>query len=565
MRGRVGATPGETSARAVQVSERRWAELLRFCEVSEEDVALLHESAGEVERSVDEVVQSFYGHVLADAELRGIIERHSSLERLSKTLARYVGSLFQGRVDDQYVEDRVRIGQVHDRIELPIRAFLGAYLRIDRVVLPLLVRRYRRNPRRLTQALLAYRHLTAADMTIVTETFLESRERLWIAAARIAEGDLGVEVELKSEDDRLGASFRDMIVYLREMADVAERIADGDLTVEIQPRSGDDKLGAAFERMIGQLRDTVGDVAAAAHAMNEASETMATTSSESTRAVDEIAVAIEEVATGAQRQVIMVESARTSAELVADAVQTSADSAQSAAEVAERAREVAGEGVAAAENATSAMASVQAAAAEVTDVIRALGDRSARIGSIVDTITGIAEQTNLLALNAAIEAARAGEQGRGFAVVAEEVRKLAEESQTAARSIAELIGEIQGETRRAVEVVETTAERTAEGGETVEHAREALMRLGGSVEEMSSRVQEIAAATTRVAAGATQMQEEIGHVAAVAEQSSAATEEVSASAQQTRASAESISHAATRLAGTASQLSSLVERFRLTA
>ena len=64
--------------------------------------------------------------------------------------------------------------------------------------------------------------------------------------------------------------------------------------------------------------------------------------------------------------------------------------------------------------------------------IRALGARSEQIGGIVETITGIAEQTNLLALNAAIEAARAGEQGRGFAVVAEEVRKLAEESQSAA-------------------------------------------------------------------------------------------------------------------------------------
>src|SRR3712207_9493194 len=66
----------------------------------------------------------------------------------------------------------------------------------------------------------------------------------------------------------------------------------------------------------------------------------------------------------------------------------------------------------------------------------------------------IAEQTNLLALNAAIEAARAGEQGRGFAVVAEEVRKLAEESQEAAASIAALVDEIQAENVQAVGVVE---------------------------------------------------------------------------------------------------------------
>jgi methyl-accepting chemotaxis protein len=257
----------------------------------------------------------------------------------------------------------------------------------------------------------------------------------------------------------------------------------------------------------------------------------------------------------------MVEHARRAADEVARAVADAAQNAGATAEVAHQARTVAEEGVGAAEQANAAMRSVRESSEAVNGAIAELAAKSGEIGTIVQTITAIAEQTNLLALNAAIEAARAGEQGRGFAVVAEEVRKLAEESQSAAASIGALVGQIQSGTGRAVEVVAEGAERAEVGVTTVEQARQVFARIDAGVQDMSERIERITTAVARIAVAGGRVQSSIEQVLQVAEQSSASAEQVSATTQETSASTQEIAASAADLSKTAAELQSVVRQF----
>jgi methyl-accepting chemotaxis protein len=418
--------------------------------------------------------------------------------------------------------------------------------------------------RRTTIVLGALALLAALILALGIGRHLGRRLRALSAAAEaLAEGDVDHELTVKGRDEvgRTAGALATMVEHLRSLAGAADRVAAGDLTVDLEPRSKRDRLGAAFAGLVAELRAAVSQMSRSATSVAGASELVAASSADAGRAVEEIARALGDVAAGSERQVRSVTSARATTEQVAGATTASAHDAHETSRAAEAA--AAGAGAETVARATEAMVAVRDASAEASEAIRELGSKSQRIGGIVDTITAIAEQTNLLALNAAIEAARAGEQGRGFAVVAEEVRKLAEESQAAAKSISNLVTEIRSETERTVSVVESGAERGELGASTVAEARDAFTRIAASIEVVSERVGQVSAAVEQIAEGAAHVSNDIVEVATVAEQSSATVQQVSASAEETSASTQQIAASAQELSRTARELDELVGRFTL--
>jgi methyl-accepting chemotaxis protein len=365
-----------------------------------------------------------------------------------------------------------------------------------------------------------------------------------------------------------------------------EAISRRDLTVEVVPqteaieRPSRDELGEvaravnavredtiasvdAYNDTRGALSEAIGRVARGAESVSGTSREMAGASAQTGRAVAEIAQAVADVARGAETQVHRTGSARATTDEVSAATQQGVADAQETVAAAQRTRQAAEVGGAAVSEVFEAMQAVRESSGAAAESIRGLSAKSDDIGGIAATITSIAEQTNLLALNAAIEAARAGESGRGFAVVAEEVRKLAEESERAAGTIAGLIGEMQSVTARTAQVIEAGAERTAAGAASVDGAREAFAVVGRSVDDMAARVEGIAAAIAQIAERIGGVEHDMGEVNAVAEVTSAASEQVTATAQETSVSAQQMSGSANALAETASELSQLVAAFTL--
>ncbi len=441
------------------------------------------------------------------------------------------------------------------------------------------------------------------------------------SAEALAEGRVADVGTLAGPDElgRVAGAFARIVDYQRALAEHAEAIADGDLSRAIAPASGDDRLGLAVARMTDTLREVVlalqassAELAEHAHALDLAascsaeivtgvgvavrelasgSSDLSTAAETSNVIVRQFEAAIEGIARGAVDQAIQVRAASSDAQRMAGDVERVAGITSGLASDGNGTRTTAQSGAKAVTETIDDMRAIQRGVADAAAKIRELGDISAQIGVVVETIDTLTDQTNLLALNAAIEAARAGEHGRGFAVVADEVRKLAESASGQTKAIGGLIVEVQRRTREAVSAAEAGAaiadRGTAKVGaasaalddiiaavdRTVEHVgdiAEAMREMaqgarsvGQSMDSINAVVEQNSSATEEMASQTGELARAIGAIAATADENARNTSEVSTSAVRMELDAAQVRLEASTLDATATRMRELVSRFRL--
>ncbi|MBM7866282.1 HAMP domain-containing protein [Heliobacterium gestii] len=348
------------------------------------------------------------------------------------------------------------------------------------------------------------------------------------------------------------------------LAQTAEVTAKGDLRSRLS--EGEDEIGMVnrcFNQMVGELRKIVTELARSATSVSENALAYRELTDDAVQTGHVVSATIHQLSQGSQATAQEVERITLSIDALNQVVGKMTSLGTTIDGVVENTRAKAEQGSLSITETVAQMDTIQEQVQKTGLVVDDLTAQSEEIAMISTTIGSIASQTNLLALNAAIEAARAGEAGQGFSVVAEEVRKLAEQSATAAKEIDVEIHAIQERIAMAVASMRENGERMIGGKEAIRKISSHFTEIEQGVRHIAHASKDLGNVAKEIDEGSKQIGNAVANCSAVSEEVAAGSEHAVSQMESQEKSLQALRSAATHLKEMAQNLETHIAHFTL--
>ena len=270
-----------------------------------------------------------------------------------------------------------------------------------------------------------------------------------------------------------------------QLSNISRQIANGDLTqtVTLDPKLSDEigELARSFDHMRDSLHQILSHIRNAGLKMQSSTD-------EIFMAVNQLAATLE------QQSAAVVETTATMDSMTTTFRQISGNT-DAVVSMADQTRTLSQNGATVAEETTQKMQEIHTTNQQFLEKITTLGERSEKIGDVIQIIHDIADRTKLIAFNAALEAVGTKDvAGKRFNVVAVEIRRLADTIIESTQEIETNILEIQQSIRELVWSSGSTTSRIAEGAHHTETTAAWLREILGAAIHTTDEAKQIALA-----------------------------------------------------------------------
>ncbi|MBM7714218.1 heme-based aerotactic transducer [Bacillus thermophilus] len=198
------------------------ASQLEMTGLTKRDLKIVKSLKPVVDAHIEEIVIKFYNAVIKQPNLLAIIEEHSSVERLKKTLKRHIRELFNGNIDDEFIQKRIRIANAHVRIGLKAKWYMSSFQKLFNLLVTMISKQSKIEHEKII-AITAVSKLLSLEQQLVLEAYEIEEERIRSANKRKKEQMAGYVHSISQE---LAAISEETSVSLKELSKQSDSILE---------------------------------------------------------------------------------------------------------------------------------------------------------------------------------------------------------------------------------------------------------------------------------------------------------------------------------------------------